>query len=227
MKTLLSVAVASIAIGVMGAQQVGVTAITTTNKNTIVSVPFTALGGGETINAKELVKTTNLAEGTQLYIFDGTSYSAWVLTSNQWQPADSSSTVNGVSVGIPADQSPLAPGSAFWLIRPTGGSSLTFYVYGTPWTPTAKTIAEGYNLVANPRQAAATFTVAGAAAGDQILIPNDNDSEIYTYRTSKSGSSAWRKGNRSVELPEIPVGLGFWYIRSEGSGSTTITWSNQ
>ena len=228
MKTLLSVAVASIALGVMGAQQVGVTAITTTNKNTIVSVPFTALGGGATITAKELVKTQGLTAGTALYIFSGGTYTAWVLSSgNEWV-ATSTTYLNdqGESVTVPAAGAgqTLNPGDAIWLIRADTDATKTFYVYGTPWTPTAKTIVAGYNLVANPKQTAATPTVTNPVKGDQILVPNDGTPDVYIYRVNSKNVGAWRKNNTSVDLPTIGTGLGFWYI-SKGTGATTITWA--
>ena len=230
MKKLLSIATIAVSVTAMAytPQQVGVTAITTTNKNTIVSVPFTSLGGGETITAKELVKTQGLVAGTQLYVFSGSSYTAWVLANNEWVAADGASTVDGISVGIPAGDQTLAPGDAIWLIRPAAdtAASKTFYVYGTPWTPTTKTIATGHNLVANPRQAAKTFTVANPVAGDQVYVPNDGSPEIYTYRVNKNTSEgAWRKNNTSVDLPTIGTGLGFWYISKGTTGNTTITWA--
>ncbi len=231
MKTLLSVAAASIAFGVMGAQQVGVTAITTTNKNTIVSVPFTSLGGGETITAKELVKTQGLVEGTALYVFSGGSYSAWLLSGNQWI-ATATSYLNdlGVTVNVPADtNTALAPGDAIWLVRPSADTaSKTFYIYGTPWAPTAKTIVAGYNLVANPKQAAKTFTVASPVADDQILIPDDVSPQLYTYKTrvvKNETVGQWRKNGKQATLPSIDTGLGFWYIRKAGAANTTITWA--
>ncbi len=227
MKTLLSVAVASIALGVMGAQEVGVTAITTTNKNTIVSVPFTSLAGGN-ITAKELVKTQGLVAGTQLYVFNGTSYTAWVLSENEWIPATGVSSVDGVSVGIPAEGQELTAGDAIWLIRPAADTATekTFYVYGTPPTPalTEKTVAAGYNLIANPKQAPKTFTVTNPVKGDQILVPNDGTPDVYIYRVNSKNVGAWRKNNTSVDLPTIGTGLGFWYI-SKGTGATTITWA--
>ncbi len=232
MKTLLSVAVASIALGVMGAQQVGVTAITTTNKNTIVSVPFTALGGGATITAKELVKTQGLTAGTALYIFSGGTYTAWVLSSgNEWV-ATSTTYLNdqGESVTVPAAGAgqTLNPGDAIWLIRPAAdtAASKTFYVYGTPPTPalTEKTVAAGYNLIANPKQAPKTFTVTNPVKDDQILVPNDGTPDVYIYRVNSKNVGAWRKNNTSVPLPTIGTGLGFWYI-SKGTGATTITWA--
>lgn len=232
MKTLLSVAAATIAFSVMGVQQVGVTAITTTNKNTIVSVPFTSLGGGETITAKELVKTRGLVEGTQLYVFSGGSYTAWVLSGNEWVAAATSYLNDqGATVNVPADtNTALAPGDAIWLIRPSAdtAASKTFYVYGTPWAPTTKTIANGYNLVANPRQAAKTFTVANPVSGDQILIPEDGSPRLYTYKTrvvNEVTEGQWRKNGTTATLPSIDTGLGFWYI-SKGSGATTITWAD-
>lgn len=235
MKKLLSVAVATLAVAAVAdytPQQVGVTAVTTTLKSTVVSVPFTSLAGGN-ISAKELVKTTNLAEGTCLYVFQDNAYTGWVLAGNQWAPATTASTVDGVSVGIPAENQKLNAGDAIWLVRPsTDTGSKTFYIYGTPVAGlSSKTIpatsdAVVHNLVANPLQSDATISVDAVVAGDEIIIPGDGVPVRYNYKTRKDGTGGtWRCNGQAASLPTIAVGQGFWYIRAANSVAATITFT--
>lgn len=232
MKKLLSVAVATLAVAAVAdytPQQVGVTAVTTTLKSTVVSVPFTSLAGGN-ISAKELVKTTNLAEGTCLYVFQGNTYTGWVLANNQWAPATTASTVDGVSVAIPAENQKLNAGDAIWLVRPsTDTGSKTFYIYGTPVAGlSSKTIPATsddavYTLVANPLQSDATISIETVVAGDEIIIPGDGLPTRYIYKTKRDGSDGtWRCNGQAASLPPIAVGQGFWYIRVANSAAATI-----
>ena len=235
MKKLLSIAVATLAVAAVAdytPQQVGVTAVTTTLKSTVVSVPFTSLAGGN-ISAKELVKTTNLAEGTCLYVFQDNAYTGWVLAGNQWGPVTVASTVDGVSVGIPAGNQKLNAGDAIWLVRPgTDTGSKTFYIYGTPVAGlNSKTIpatsdAVVHNLVANPLQSNATISVDSVVAGDEIIIPGDGVPVRYNYKTRKDGTGGtWRCNGQAASLPTIAVGQGFWYIRAANSAAATITFT--
>ena len=234
MKKLLSVAVAALAVAAVAdytPQQVGVTAVTTTLKSTVVSVPFTSLARGN-ISAKELVKTANLVEGTCLYVFQNNAYTGWVLAGNQWAPATTASTVDGVSVGIPAENQKLNAGDAIWLVRPGNDTgSKTFYIYGTPTGLTSKTIpatgdAVVHNLVANPLQSAATISIETVVAGDEIIIPGDGVPVRYNYKTRKDGTGGtWRCNGQAASLPTIAVGQGFWYIRAANSAQATITFA--
>ena len=235
MKKLLSIAVATLAVAAVAdytPQQVGVTAVTTTLKSTVVSVPFTSLAGGN-ISAKELVKTTNLASGTILYVFQNNAYTGWVLSENQWIPATSASTIDGVNVGVPATDQKLNAGDAIWLVRPSGDTgSKTFYIYGTPAGLTSKTILATtggdavYNLVANPLQSDATISIETVVAGDEIIIPGDGLPTRYIYKTKRDGTGGtWRCNGQAASLPTIAVGQGFWYIRAANSAAATITFT--
>ena len=231
MKKLLPIVAASLAVAAFAEpQQVGVTAITTTLKNTVVAVPYTSLAGGS-ISAKELVKTANLAEGTVLYVYKNGTYTGWLLANNEWVPADSVSTVDGISVGVPAANETLAAGNdAIWIVRPsTDTGSKTFYIYGTPTTITTKTISAGANLVANPLRGPAVISFANETApvaGDEITIPGDGLPVRYTYRTKKDGSAgAWRCNGATAELPQIAAGQGFWYVRTTGAANATLSFS--
>ena len=219
MKKLLSLAAASLAVAAVAddtySPVIGVTEVTTTLRNTIVAVPFTSLGSDANISANELVKTANLDDGTALYIFNGTSYSAWELLNGSWVGAIPANTATGVGTPTAATATPLAKGSAIWLSRPASDTaeSKTFYIYGKWSNPSSFTVAAGSQLVANPLQTAATLSGANPVAGDEIITASDDVPVRYVYRVnSKTNVGQWRKDNAQATLPTIPVGQGFWYV---------------
>jgi hypothetical protein len=229
MKKLLSFAVASLAVAAVAdtySPTIGVTEVTTTLRNTIVAVPFTSLSSDANISANDLVKTANLAEGTALYIFNGTSYSAWVLENGAWNGAIPANTATGVGTPTAATATPLAKGSAIWLSRPASDTaeSKTFYIYGKWSNPSSFTVAAGSQLVANPLQTTATLSVANPAAGDEIITASDDVPVRYVYRVnSKTQVGQWRKDNAQATLPTIPAGQGFWYVAA--SAGATISFA--
>ena len=230
MKKLISIALASAAFAAVaaetvatGSNSIGTLAITSTLKNTVVAVPFATLGSSlDTVKPSELVLTANLTEGDQLYIFEGGAYKGYVLGSSGWEGVDNASIG---SDGLPvcsaaSDSTTLATGSGFWLVRvnePDG--AFTFYVYGDYRTVTASPITAGaQNLIANPFAVAKAPTIANAAEGDTILVPQSGALPLrYTYR-----NSAWNH-NGATGLPTLEPGQGAWYI-SKGTGTTTCTW---
>jgi hypothetical protein len=241
MKKLLSIAMASLAVAAFAdppantaSPTIGVTAITTTNKNTIVAVPFTSLDGSGDISVKDLVSTDGLSLGDWLYVFANNTYTAWTLTTDGWTPAASASTSGNIITAGAADanQKVAAPG-AIWLVfkdAPTSDSPKTFYIYGKYDTPSMEqTIVAGNNLVANPTQSSASFsfkTGSTPVKGDVIIIPHDNIPERYTYTNTRKAPNVygWYKNNVSTDLPTIPAGLGFWYVRAAGSENIVIKW---
>lgn len=229
MKTLLSIAVASLAVAAVAdsySPTIGVTAVTTDKRNTIVAVPFDSLNGGEGIPANELVKTAGLTEGTSLYIYNGSSYSAWTLVSGQWVAAISASTAKPEGAGTPdaGSSAPLAAGSAIWLVRPAAddAASRTFYIYGKWKNPASKTVAAGAQLVANPLQSELNLAgkIANQTAGDEIVTATDGAPQRYVWRVNKKTNvGMWRKDNAEATLPTIPAGQGFWYVAA-AAGAT-------
>lgn len=228
MKKLLSLSLASLAFAAVAADiTVGVTAISTTTKNTIVPVPYSKIGTSENIAPKELVKAANLPEGTMLYVFNGTSYNAWKNDGNgAWIVPDTVSTpVAGVTVTT-TDSVTLYKGSALWVVLPDADSySQTIYVYGNGDSPaTTSTVSAGNCLVANPLQTAASFEVTGAITGDIITIPNDSgDPILYRYNGNN-----WRTFGPGIAPANatlsMAAGHGFWY---SAQGNVTITWTAQ
>ena len=233
MKKLLSIAVAAMAAVALAddpvvtgtpSTEIGVTKITTTKQNTIVAVPFSSLRANGPVSAKDLVKITNLADGTQLFVFDGSAYSAWVLDEGVWEAA-TSATLGGIVVGTPAEDQTLATGSAIWLVRPESDTgSKDFYVYGKFEANVSQSIVVGTNLIANPLQGKATFNFEAATAGDVITVPNDNVAPVrYTYDgTNWKRPGASRFAAPVVEKPDLEAGCGFWYTAKKVG---TMTWT--
>jgi len=233
MKKLLFVAVASLGLSAMAAHtptQVGVTKITATSENTLVPVQFKSLSTGEDIAAGDLVKTANLKAGTWLYMFNGSSYTAWTLLTDggAWTAADTS-TKDGVQVGVPAGTETLSAGSAVWIVLPSAETyNQDIYVYGAYLADVTASITKGSAaLIANPLQASATPTITNPAKGDTLTL-------ISTGKTYTFNGTAWGSLEKKTSglpqftewtTPSIAVGSGFWY-RSKGTESNvSISWA--
>ena len=221
MKKLLSLSLASLAFAAVADITVGVTAISTTTKNTIVPVPYSKIGTNAAIAPNELVKAKNLPNGTMLYVFNGESYYAWSQKDGAWVIPDTVSTISGVTVTT-SESCTLDKGSALWVVLPEAKSQ-TIYVYGDGVSPaTSSTVAAGNRLVANPLQTAASFTVTGATAGDIITIPSDSGAPtLFRYNGTK-----WRTFGPGIAPTDaslsMAAGQGFWY---SAKGQVTINWT--
>src|SRR5574344_1094016 len=229
MKKLLSIAVAGLATSVLAATSttIGVTEVVTTNKSTIVAVPFTSLVDGGNIAAKDRVKTAGLPENTQMFTDVGGTYSMYLLVTNTWVAANGASTAEGVSYGVPAENLKLVDGSALWIVLQSApSSSQKIYIYGQWKEITSQTAAVGANLLANPLQTVGTITITSPVTNDILVVANDSGNpDRYTYSYKKSTQAyGWVKGATfGVSLPTFAPGCGFWYLRAGGTAAT-ISW---
>lgn len=239
MKKLFSIAMASLAVAALAdppanpaSPTIGVTAITTSLQNTIVSVPFTSLNGGGAIDVKQLVATQGFVNGDWLYVFDGTSYYSWTLAGGVWTAVTSATTSGGI---IPAELNDTksavsAPGAIWVVFKDVPLAEKTFYIYGQYAAIASQSIVNGKNnLVANPLQSAAVPTVSGAVKGDSIVVPSATGSTTYSYtqKRNKPETLGWYdpSGTKLETFPATPQGQGFWYIRNAGEGECSISWS--
>ena len=233
MKKLLSFAVAALSIAAVAdvsySPTIGVTEITTTNKNTIVAVPFTSLGGDEAISVTDLVCTNGIDVGSWIYVFKAGGYKAWHLGNSGWEAATTANEgESDYSTPTAGDENVASPG-AIWVIlkdAPAANEPKSIFIYGNYTNPaTSVSIAAGNNLIANPLQTDATITIANPTALDQIIVPNDVKSVVYTY----AATGKWCKieGKKRTEgTPEIPVGQGFWYIsKATGTSNTSVSFT--
>ncbi len=227
MKKLLSLAVAAFALAAMAdyaGQTIGVTKITTTNKNTIVAVPFTSLTNSlVNISANDLVSPVGLPQDTVLQVFKNNQYYGWQLDNNGVWVAVGDQAASQADV---IANSTIACGGAIWVVLPSApATSKDIYIYGDFTTePTQSSIAAGVaNLIANPLQSDATVALSGTPAkGDVIIIPTDGAAESYSY-----GRGGWVNNGVSFDLASITVkvGQGFWYVSKSTTGVTKVTWS--
>lgn len=208
---------------------VGVTAITSSLKNTIVAVSFADLEEGGAIKVADLVKTDNLTEGDQLAIFNGGStYDTWTLLGGAWVKNDRTYTVGADGLvageGAAADVTTKAVGTGFWLCRKNQPSGqFTFYTYGKPVDTKTSTIqANTVTLVGNPTQQNVNLNDAGKVEGarfaDYIMTIEDGVPQYYMYN-----GSGWGRNSDSgvVTLPAVAPGHGFWI---QTKANATINW---
>lgn len=248
MKKLLSIALCTAAVSAFGAAtevdlgDVGVTAITSTSRQTVFAVSYDELAGADGMSVSNLVKTANLTAGDLLAVFNGTTYDTWVLQDKAgvktWGKNDKTFvvTANGQLVegqGNSAAETKMDVGAGVWLVRNAdyvSGTPFTFYVYGKPVENPVFTVPAGKAvLFGNPLQTPATPTVSGMENGDVISIPREGlPPMMYTYNTTKS---AWRyqkeSGAFESGLPEFMAGVGCWYKAKAVGGNRTIQWGTK
>ena len=231
MKKLLLIAGVAVALAASAdytSQTIGVTKITTTNRNTIVAVPFASLTNRTAaISANDLVCTNGLPIGTttattQLLVFKNDGYLTWELAPDGWVPVPNGShTADYVSAN-----STIASGGAIWVVLPKApATSQDIYIYGDFSNPVEVSSLESgkNNLVANPLQSRAAISVV-PTPGDVITVTKDGIADKYEYKQNKAKtSSAWRKDGAAASLPQIEVGQGIWYYRA--GEKANITWA--
>ena len=203
-------------------QQIGITAITTLRQSVIVAFSY------EGVTADKLVKTTNLTVGDELIAYKDTEYMSWILAEKEvegvsvkvkyWMPYKDGNG-NNLPEATTLNQ---AVGTGIWLRRATTPTEeYTFYVYGTPATSKTITVAAGKTmLIGNPNSTPRSPTIAKAAAGDAIYIPNGSAFTKYTYGSNGS----WNKGFTALNNPPtFDANTGAWY-ESKGTENVTIEW---
>jgi len=238
MKKLLFTAVSALAIaGVAVAAdstEFGVLYVPSTDKETIVSVPWLESGtGNDDVKVADLVLTSGLEAavdggyaGDQLMYYpgSGTTYQCWVLVEDSathvksWQPGNTV-TAGGISTAPGAANATLARGQAIILKRNRSGIDKGFYIMGKP----AASEAGSINLPSGSKETSACALIAPskttatklddmtwtnlATRKDYVVIGMD----MYMW----SGTN-W-KLNGTVKNPEIPAGEGVWFV-SRGEG---------
>jgi len=205
---------------------VSVIPITTSSKVTAVAVPFLEMDGSGNVNVAHLVKTANLAENDELYVYQNGNYECWKLVGNAWSKQTKIYTVNSLGqlvegTGSDAGDVTCEVGTGFLL--KTGSSPVTFYVYGKPSDKASMTLTAGTKtLVGNWTSTSKAPTISRATAGDAIVIPNEGLGMRYSY----NGTTWYGIGSEHkpvAGLPTIAAGTGFWYVTAAGS-TPTISW---
>ena len=217
-------------------QSIGSVAVQGTGVNTIVAVAFKELSAAdESVSVANIVSTENLDAGDIVSVYWNGGFESWTLAVDGsgvkgWERnakkfslgADGSVTATD---GASATEVRPPVGSGIWLRHQAGGS-FTFHLFGAYLAPSATTAAAGAKtLMGNPCLTAKTPTITGMSNGDTIqFATGDGRFNTYTYSSASGKWGFWNSNNApdSVAAPEIPAGIGFWYV-SKG-GAVTFAW---
>lgn len=226
-----------------GANVYGLLRVDSTNAETFVAVPWLGAGTGD-IKVADLIKTTNLTAGDELYAYIGGAFNKWTLSAEkEWSPSSVVSQDGPAAVTAGASDQALTRGKGVLLVRHAPIAS-SFYIFGQVATSaTAATeVAAGtanapaYTMIAPPVVAdvadlnAVMSHSSAPDAADRILVASPRGGGLvieYKYvngswgRDVQNPSQPWLKEFTSGLT--IPAGQGAWYV-SKG-GSPTITWS--
>lgn len=212
----------------------GVMPVNATGKTQVIlSIPWVAEGGGDTIAVSNLVKTAGLAAvhpgDTILKWYNGTGYESWTLKSN-----DGTNYWSEASMLDPAVKD-LSRGQAV-VLSTTNGTFSTIYVVGQVGTNATVTTTIAANsegnwfLFAPPCASTsdidlneyATFPV--DCEGDRITVDGVN---YYTYMNLGTEYKWTRSKYAESHTATIPAGRGFWYQRAtNNTDAVTITWKS-
>lgn len=242
-----------------GSNLLGLVRITSDAEYLPIAVACGAVGWGDAApSADALVLTAGLAPGDSLYVYDrvNAQYRVFDLVRNEdgdeWRGRNVVHVSDGQAeeaAGAAAGDTPLAVGYGVWLHRPGAATraNRTVLVVGQVLTsrvtvelaaaPSGK--AFGQTLFGVPAPAAGDFRLnggavdwaaAGAAAGDEIRVPQADgslatirfDGTTWTrrYYTIVNGVKRLKTDNN----PALAAGTAAWYARKAGGGEMSVTW---
>ena len=196
---------------------------------TAVGVPWTDVSD-PTANVKvaDLVKTDNLTDGDNLYVYNNGTWTFYTLSSGAWVAGTTANSSITATAGNPSEAT-IARGQALYLERQNPTTPGYFYVYGADGSEITSTTLSGATkyLVASPKAAAFTVTsakISGASNKDVIQVPlTGGTSRIYQYFKTKNKWRCNGKWEDETGYEEIPLGTGFWYLAASTS-AITVTW---
>ena len=240
-----------------GSNLLGLVRITSDAEYLPIAVACGAVGQGDAApSADALVLTAGLDPGDSLYVYDraNAQYRVFDLVRNEdgdeWRGRNVVHVSDGQAeevAGAAAGDTPLAVGYGVWLHRPGAATraNRTVLVVGQVLTsevtvelaaaPAGK--AFGQTLFGVPATATGDFRLngvdwaaAGAAAGDEIRVPQA-DGSLATIRFD---GATWTRryytivnGIKRLKTdtdPTLVVGTAAWYARKAGCGAMSVTW---
>ena len=242
-----------------GSNLLGLVRITSDAEYLPIAVACGAVGWGDAApSADALVLTAGLAPGDSLYVYDrvNAQYRVFDLVRNEdgdeWRGRNVVHVSDGQAeevAGAVAGDTPLAVGYGVWLHRPGAAkrANQTVLVVGQVLkskvtvdlaaAPAGK--AFGQTLFGVPATAASDFRLnggavdwkaAGAAAGDEIRVPQA-DGSLATIRFD---GTKWTRryyvivnGIKRLKTdtdPSLAAGTAAWYARKAGGGAMSVTW---
>ena len=211
----------------------GLIPVTSTQKETLLAVPFVAYSadGTSSIAVKDLVKTANLTTGDRLLVSNGSTYYSWTLKNSAWTPDNTAYTTAAggkvISTTAPTQDQTISRGDAIWLVRTD--TSKTVYLMGQVGAVASLSITGSdkgtWNLVGSTvGDAIKISSLTGANVSDTIEL---NDGTFYVYKTDgwckRTPASGWGKPTETAvtDSDVIPAGTGFMYF-AFGNNSLTL-----
>lgn len=240
-----------------GSNLLGLVRITSEAEYLPIAVDCGAVGWVDAApSADALVLTAGLDPGDSLYVYDrvNAQYRVFDLVRNEdgdeWRGRNVVHVSDGQAeevAGAAAGDTPLAVGYGVWLHRPGAAkrANQTVLVVGQVLksevtvelaaAPAGK--AFGQTLFGVPATAAGDFRLngvdwaaAGAAAGDEIRVPQADGSLVTIrfdgtkwtrrYYTIVNGVKRLKTDNN----PTLTAGTAAWYARKAGGGAMSVTW---
>lgn len=242
-----------------GSNLLGLVRITSDAEYLPIAVACGAVGWGDAApSADALVLTAGLKPGDSLYVYDRAKaqYRVFDLVRNEdgdeWRGRNVVHVSDGQAeevAGAAAGDTPLAVGYGVWLHRPGAAKRANQTVLVVGQVLTSKVTVElaaapagkafGQTLFGVPATATGDFHLnggavdwadAGAAAGDEIRVPQA-DGSLATIRFD---GTKWTRryyivvnGIKRLRIdtdPALAAGTAAWYARKDGGGEMSITW---
>ena len=242
-----------------GSNLLGLVRITSDAEYLPIAVACGAVGWGDAApSADALVLTAGLEPGDSLYVYDrvNAQYRVFDLVRNEdgdeWRGRNVVHVSDGQAeevAGAAAGDTPLAVGYGVWLHRPGAAKRANRTVLVVGQVLTSKVTVElaaapagkafGQTLFGVPATATGDFhlnggavnwAAAGAAAGDEIRVPQA-DGSLATIRFD---GTKWTRryyivvnGIKRLKTdndPTLTAGTAAWYARKAGGGAMSVTW---
>ena len=242
-----------------GSNLLGLVRITSDAEYLPIAVDCGAVGWVDAApSADALVLTAGLKPGDSLYVYDrvNAQYRVFDLVRNEdgdeWRGRNVVHVSDGQAeevAGAAAGDTPLAVGYGVWLHRPGAATRANQTVLVVGQVLTSKVTVElaaapagkafGQTLFGVPVPATGDFRLhggavdwaaAGAAAGDEIRVPQadgslttirfDGTKWTRRYYTIVNGVKRLKTDNN----PALTAGTAAWYARKAGGGAMSVTW---
>ena len=223
-------------------QPIGSIAVQGNGVNTIVAVAFKELSATNAdVSVENIVSTEGLNADDIVSVYWNGGFETWTLVEEggvkSWRKNTMKISLgeNGqVTESEGADASAVRPpvGSGIWLRHQKGGT-FKFHLFGAYLAlPSTEAAAGTKTLMGNPCLEAKTPTITGMTNGDTIQFATESGLlNVYTYNSKQEKWGYWGWDSEKSKYtpmwdtaPEIPAGVGFWYVSQAKTGKVTFTW---
>ena len=217
-------ALAAKASTVSSANTFGVLKVASLTKETIICVPWMAVGTGEApVNATNLVMSSNLSVGDTLHYYNKSTekFDSWeVDNNNAWSStlSVSSSTLGSAAVISAAGSQNASRGDALIVVRKDTDKPIYLYGQYTSQAFTGGSITpNAWNLIAPPNTSSSAFDLNSNATWskvdekDYIVVNTAGGPAVrLTYKNNAWGRNV--AGSWSTASAVIQPGQGAWYV---------------